>query len=176
MLRTHVLDFAIKYRRFSELIVTFRTIGRGQIIWKKKKHVKCGTETTRYVISWQPYLLLLQLIFRIASKISYTQFNFKICLKLHKQSHTFIQILSNSTNKSPSWEAGSCSSFEEIPRLSRNSELHYHIRNNPPLEPVLSHICQMHALTDYVAEINSNIILPTTPRSFIYPQVFRILH
>jgi len=50
----------------------------------------------------------------------------------------------NSMKPSPSWEANSGISIQEITFLLCNPETHYHVQSSPPLEPILSHMHAAH--------------------------------
>ena len=55
-------------------------------------------------------------------------------------------LLTHSMEQSPSSEANQFSSSQEIPRILRNSNFHYHNDKCPPPVPTLSHINPFHAL------------------------------
>jgi len=49
----------------------------------------------------------------------------------------------------------------------------YHIHKSPPLVPILNLINLMYTFPPYFPEIHSNIIWPSTPRSYKWPLFFR---
>jgi hypothetical protein len=65
--------------------------------------------------------------------------------------------------QSPSSEASSHSSSQDIPRLLWDPKVHYYVHNSPPLVPIL--IQPIHTFPPNFLHIHSNIIFPSTPRS-----------
>jgi len=59
----------------------------------------------------------------------------------------------------PSWTS------QKIPRISRNSIVHYRIHKSPPPVPILSQINLFLASSSYFLKIHFNIILPSTTKS-----------
>jgi hypothetical protein len=45
----------------------------------------------------------------------------------------------------------------------RNTKVHHRIYNSPPLSPILSQICPVHARTSHFLKTHFNIILQSTP-------------
>ena len=67
--------------------------------------------------------------------------------------------------QSPSWEANWFAASEEIPRISRNPNVHYRIHKCPPPIPILSQLDPVHTPISNFLKIHLNIILPSTPGS-----------
>ena len=67
--------------------------------------------------------------------------------------------------QSPSWEANWFAAGQEIPRISRNSKVHYHTHKRPPPVSILGQPNPVHIPTYHLLEIHHNIIHPSTPRS-----------
>jgi hypothetical protein len=67
--------------------------------------------------------------------------------------------------QSPSWEANSRLASREISCLLWNPRVHYCSHKSPPPVSFLSQMNLIHTLPPYFLKINSNIILPSTPRS-----------
>jgi hypothetical protein len=63
---------------------------------------------------------------------------------------------------SPSWEAVSCTSTQEYPKLLWNPNFHYRVPKIPPLIPVVNQINPIHTTASYRSKIHLNIILPPT--------------
>jgi hypothetical protein len=67
-----------------------------------------------------------------------------------------------------------CSASQEFPRLLRKPKFHYHvIIKDPPLAFILSQINPIHNLPPYFNKTDSNIILPSMPRSSEWCLPFR---
>ena len=66
-----------------------------------------------------------------------------------------------------SWEANWFAASQEIPRISRNPNVHYRTHKRPPPVPNLGQPNPVHIPTSHLLEIHPNIIHPSTPR---FPQ------
>ena len=67
--------------------------------------------------------------------------------------------------QSPSWEANWFAVSQEIPRISRNPNVHYRTHKRPPPVSILGQPNPVHIPTSDLLEILPNIIHPSTPRS-----------
>jgi len=59
------------------------------------------------------------------------------------------------------WEANNQSASQEIPHLSCNLKVHYHIHKSPPLVLILGQTHPVHTFPLYFLTIHSNIIFPS---------------
>ena len=66
--------------------------------------------------------------------------------------------------QSPTWEANWFAASQEIPRISRNSKVHYRTHKRPPPVSILGQPNPVHILTSHLLEIHPNI-RPSMPRS-----------
>jgi len=67
--------------------------------------------------------------------------------------------------QSPSWEANSSSTNQEIPRVLWNSKFHYRIHKHKPPVPILSQKNQNHDSLAHFFKYPFNIVFPSTPMS-----------
>jgi hypothetical protein len=81
--------------------------------------------------------------------------------------------LNNSMQQSRRWKADSYSASQDIPRLLRNTKIHYRVHKSLPLIPILSQMNSVHKFTQYCPKIHSNIILPSVPMSSAWSLPFR---
>ena len=67
--------------------------------------------------------------------------------------------------QSPSSESNWFAASQDIPRISRNTKVHYRTHKRPPPVPILGQPNPVHIPTSHLLEIHPNIIHPSTPRS-----------
>jgi hypothetical protein len=75
---------------------------------------------------------------------------------------TIHQKLTNSVERSQSWEDNSCSASQGIPRLFWNANFHCRVHKITPPVPILSHMNSVYTILLYLLKIGVNIILPST--------------
>jgi len=85
-------------------------------------------------------------------------------------------LLTYSMVQSPSWEANRFAASQEIPRISRNPNVHYRTHKRPTPVPILGQPNPVHILTSHLLEIHPNIIHPSTPRSPQWSPSLRFPH
>ena len=76
--------------------------------------------------------------------------------------------------QSPSCAANWFAASQEIPRISRNPNVHYRAHKRPPPVSILGQPNPVHIPTSHLLQIHPNIIHPSTPRSppvFSFPPV-----
>ena len=76
----------------------------------------------------------------------------------------------------PSWEASWFAASQEIPRISRNSMIHYRTHKRPPRVSILGQPNPVHIPTSHLLEIHPNVIHPSTPRSPHWSVTLRFPH
>ena len=74
-------------------------------------------------------------------------------------------LLTHSTVQSPSWAANRFAASQEIPRISRNPNVHYRTHKRPPPVSILGQPNPVHIPTSHLLEIHPNITHASTPRS-----------
>ena len=74
-----------------------------------------------------------------------------------------LYLLTYSMVQSPSWEANWFATSQEIPRISRNPQVHYRTHKRPV--SILGQPNPVHISTFHLLEFHPNIIHPSTPRS-----------
>ena len=67
--------------------------------------------------------------------------------------------------QSPTWAANWFAASQEIPRISRNPNVHYRTHKRPPTVSILGQPNPVHIPSSHLLEIHPNIIHPSTPRS-----------
>jgi len=75
--------------------------------------------------------------------------------------------------QSPTCEANWFEASQEIPRISRNPNVHYRTHKRPPPLSILGESNPVHIPTPHLLEIRPNIIHPSTPRSPQWSPSFR---
>jgi len=85
-------------------------------------------------------------------------------------------LLTYSTVQSPSWAADWLAASQEIPRISRNPNVHYRTHKRRPPVPILGQPNPVHMPTSHLLEIHPNIIPPSTPRSTQWSLSLRFPH
>jgi len=81
--------------------------------------------------------------------------------------YLFIQsflLLTYSMVQSP-WEANWFAASQEIPRISRNPNVHYRTHKRPLPVSILGQPNPVHIPTSHLLKIHPNIMHPSTPRS-----------
>ena len=78
--------------------------------------------------------------------------------------------------QSPSWAADWLAASQEIPRISQNPKVHYHIHKRPPPVSMLDQPNPVHIPTSHLLEIHPNIIHSSTPRSSQWSPSLRFPH
>ena len=84
--------------------------------------------------------------------------------------------LTYSMVQSPSWEVNWIAASQEIPRISRNPNVHYRTHNHPPPVSILGQPNPVHIPTSHLLEIHPNIIHTSTPRSPQWSPFLRFPH
>jgi len=75
-----------------------------------------------------------------------------------------LYILTYSIVQSPSWEANCFAASQEIPRISRNPNVHYRTHKRPLSVSILGQPNPVHIPTSHLLEIHPYIIHPSTLR------------
>jgi len=78
--------------------------------------------------------------------------------------------------QSPSWEASWFAASPEIPRISRNTKVHYRTHKRPPPVSIMGQPNPVHIPTSHLLEIRPNIIHPSIPRSPQWSPSLRFPH
>jgi len=82
-----------------------------------------------------------------------------------------VQSNTSSMEQSPPWESNRHSVSQEIPHLSCNLKVNYHVHESPPLVTILSQTNPFHTFPLYFCKTHSNIIYSPKPESFRYGYV-----
>ena len=78
--------------------------------------------------------------------------------------------------QSPSWETNWFAASQEIPRISRNPNVHCRTQKCPPTFSILGQPNPVHIPTFHLLEIHPNIIHPSMPRSPQWSPSLRFPH
>jgi hypothetical protein len=84
--------------------------------------------------------------------------------------------LTHSMVRSPSSEANWFAASQKIPRISRNTKVHYRTHKRTPPVSILGQPIPVHIPTSHHVEIRPNIIHPCTPRSSNWSLSLRFTH
>ena len=125
-------------------------------------HIYCVTISCML----RPYWTVITLIIRSKSKTRIAVLYIYI----------YIYILTHSRLQSPPWEANWFAASQEIPRISRNPNVHYRTHKRPPPVSILGQPNSVHIPTFHLLEIHPNIIHPSTPRSRQWSPSLRFPH
>ena len=87
-----------------------------------------------------------------------------------------IYLLTYSMMQSPSWEANWFAVSQEIPRISRNPNVHYRTHKRPSPVSILGQPNPVHIPTSHLLEIHPYIIHPSKPRSPQWSPSLRFPH
>ena len=74
-------------------------------------------------------------------------------------------LVAHSMVQSRSWAANWFAASQEIPRISRNPNVHYRTHKRPPPVSILGQPNPVHIPTSHLLQIHPNIIHPSKPRS-----------
>jgi hypothetical protein len=88
--------------------------------------------------------------------VSFLRYNNLISVHVLK-----IMLAHSLTEVSPSREAANCAVTQEFPSNLWNPNVQYHVLNNPPLVPILSHFNLIYTIPSYLSRIHFNIVQPT---------------
>jgi hypothetical protein len=83
-------------------------------------------------------------------------------------------LLTYSMEQSPSWEVNWFAASQEIHRVLWNPKVHYCTHKRPPPVPILGQTNLVHTPTSHFPKIHLNIILPSTPPTYIISIIIRI--
>ena len=90
--------------------------------------------------------------------------------------HIITYLLIYSMVQSPSWAANCFAVSQEIPRISRNPNVHYRTHKRPPPVSILGQPNPVYIPTSHLLQIRPNIIHPSTPRSPQWSPSLRFPH
>ena len=78
--------------------------------------------------------------------------------------------------QSPSWEANWFAANQEIPRISRNSKVHYRTHKRPPPVSILGQPNPVHIPTSHLLEIHPNVIQTICFSKILLREVITVLN
>jgi len=85
----------------------------------------------------------------------------------HEQKHHVVDYMQQTCSQDNS----SCPSFQEISCLLFKQKFRKRVQNSPPLDLILSQISPVLTISSYILKAHFNIILPSTPRHYMYSLV-----
>jgi len=96
--------------------------------------------------------------------------------QIHEKDFSHCYLPTYSMVQSPSWEANCFAASQEIPRISRNPNVHYRTHKRPPTFAILGQPNPVHIHTSHLLDIHPNVIHPSMPRSPQWSPYLRFPH